>query len=171
MISHLNISNKFIITLISVFVMGASISWYQIKSLQYEKTQDELIFHSRLVLETMIAVRSYTSEDLNHYLKPIQGQKANINHFIKESAPSYAASKVFKILQRNTDFKDFEYKEAALNPTNIKDNLADSFESDLLYKFRTKPELTELSGPLVRNAKDYYYTARPIIIKSVSCLV
>ena len=171
MISHLRLSSKFIIILITVFVVGASISWQQIKSLQYEKTQQELIFQSRLVLETMIAVRSYTSEDINHYLEPIQDTKANLNRFIKESAPSYAANKVFKILQRNTEYKDFEYKEAALNPTNIKDNLADSFESDLLFKFRSNPELTELSGTRTRNAKDYYFTARPISIKSVSCLV
>ena len=170
MLTRLKLGNKFILILIMIFMLGTSISWYLIHTFQHEKTKQQSVFQSHLLLEAMISVRSYTGEYVNQYLKPLQESEAQRGSFIRESAPSYAANKVFEILRRNSNYQDFEYKEAALNPTNRKDNLADPFEATLIESFQGDPQLKELNGPRVRDGEQLFYTARPITIKDPSCL-
>lgn len=169
MIPRLCLRSKFIFILVTVFFIGSTASWYLIQELEHEEVKEEAVYNANLLLESMVAVRNYTSEHVNRYLKPLQESAQNSSEFIRESAPSFAANKVFEILKRNNPkYVDFEYKEAAINPTNRKDNLADLFEQALIHQFRTTGA-DELSGPRLRYGEEFYFSARPIKAQK-SCL-
>ena len=123
MLENLKLSNRFILILVTVFICGAPIAWLVIQHQQTQTSQKELVFKSRLLLESMISVRKYTSSYINQYLKPLQWTDQHKQAFIKETAPSFAANRVFDIFRENEEFKNYQYKEAAYNPTNRQNNL------------------------------------------------
>lgn len=170
MLENLKLSNRFILILVTVFICGAPIAWLVIQHQQTQTSQKELVFKSRLLLESMISVRKYTSSYINQYLKPLQWTDQHKQAFIKETAPSFAANRVFDIFRENEEFKNYQYKEAAYNPTNRQNNLGDDFEQGLIQRFRDNPDLTELEGPRERNGENLFFTARPITIKDAACL-
>jgi methyl-accepting chemotaxis protein len=76
---------------------------------------------------------------------------------------------VFEHLRTNPLYQNFFYKEATLNPTNLRD-LADEFETELVQRFRANPDLREQSGFRTSNGETLFYSARPLAIGSESCL-
>jgi methyl-accepting chemotaxis protein len=99
--------------------------------------------------------------------------KDNERMFIPEVVPAFSAKEVFKNLRKNQNYKDFFYKEAVINPTNKKDDKADSFEEGIVKYFRdlsnSRDILKEQQSDFKKN-ENKFYTARPIIIKEESCL-
>lgn len=170
MVQTVKLGTKFTVVLTAIFMLVAIASLYLIKDIEYEESTEEAIYHAELLLESMVAVRNYTSEHLNQYLEPLQEtEQFKDKQFIRESAPSFAANTVFEILKKNNpEYQGFEYKEASLNPTNRHMNLADEFEIELIQQFLKGGE-SELTGPRSRNGQQLYYVARPIKVKP-SCL-
>jgi HAMP domain-containing protein len=66
-------------------------------------------------------------------------------------------------------YPDFTYKEATINPTNPRDKAVD-WEVDLVQQFKANPAVTELSGERDTPNGRSLYLARPIQVKSESCL-
>ena len=66
-------------------------------------------------------------------------------------------------------YKDFFYKEAPLNPTNLRDK-ADEFEAKIVEKFRNDKSLEQVSGFRSFNSGDIFYIARPLEVSKESCL-
>lgn len=117
-------------------------------------------------MDTMLAVREYTSNDVNPIVAPINKTS---ERFLPEAVPSYSANQVYFYLQRTPGYQHYSYREATLNPTNLKDK-ADPFEARLVEMFRANPALRFQSGDRRTEAGTLHYVARPIVVSKASCL-
>jgi protein-histidine pros-kinase len=87
-------------------------------------------------------------------------------HFLAETIPFYGATTTFKNLR--VKYPDYDYKEAALNPTNPEDRAAD-WEVDVIRSLRDHPGQQETVGERVTPNGPSLYLARPIVAEH-SCL-
>ena len=60
-------------------------------------------------------------------------QQEHQRSFLPQTVPAFAATENFAYLQ--TSYPDYAYKEAALNPTNLRDRAVD-WEADIINTFR-----------------------------------
>ena len=163
---RLNLGAKFTLLLALVFLTGMVVSWFALSEALQSKAEREVVSKAQILLKTMNSVRQYTSENVNVHLRPLLDQRSQ---FISETVPGYSARKVFEYFRNGKDYQDFLYKEATLNPTNLLDK-ADSFEASLVEHFRQDPKLPEQTGFREISGRNMFFTARPIRIRSPSCL-
>lgn len=162
----LNLGTKFTLILIVVFAIGIVATWLILSNVLQRRAEQEISRQSIVLMETMNSVRRYTSTHVNPLLLD---QLATSDEFISESVPAFSARTVFESLRSSDSYRDFFYKEAALNPTNPRD-LADDFETTLLNQFRADTNLRELTGFTTLNGEQVFYNARPMAVGSESCL-
>ena len=160
-----NLSARFTLILSGVFLIGilfgGTVYWRALQG----KAQEEIASQGLLLIETMNAVRGYTSA----HVKPLLAdQLAASPSFIPETVPAFSARTVFENFRSQVDFETYLYKEAALNPTNPLD-LADDFESQLLQKMIAESSAEE-TGYRDYEGIQLYYIARPLKIGAESCL-
>jgi HAMP domain-containing protein len=122
---------------------------------------------SNFFLDSMMAVREYTSRKVNPIVAPLN-QDGDV--FRPEAVPSYSATSVFEYLKAQPDYRNYSYREATLNPTNLKDK-ADPYEAGLVDSFRADSSLKLLSGDRATPLGTVHYVAKPIRITKESCLV
>jgi len=163
---RLNLGAKFTLLLALVFLTGMVASWFALSEALQSKAEREVVSKAQILLKTMNSVRQYTSENVNVHLRPLLAQR---KEFISETVPGYSARKVFAYFRTGKDYEDFLYKEATLNPTNPLDK-ADTFEAALVERFRGNRALPEQTGFREIGGRDMFFTARPIRIRSESCL-
>jgi hypothetical protein len=77
--------------------------------------------------------------------------------------------KFLRVSVRNKEYKEFLYKDALLNPTNLRDK-TDDFEEKIVERFRKESGLKEISGFRNLFGKQVFYSTHPIIITKQSCL-
>ena len=164
-LKNLKLGQKFTLLLTLVFLGGVLASGIALSSVLNRGTQGQLTANALMLMETMNAIRGYTSE----HVQPEIADRLN-EEFLPESVPAYSAREVFETFRLNLGYSDFFYKEATLNPTNLRDK-ADAFETELVNNFRANPnDASEVSGFRNTPAGDLYYIARPIKIAQQSCL-
>ncbi|WP_335018294.1 c-type heme family protein [Nostoc sp.] len=149
-----------------MFIGAIAVSGLALSHALEQKAEAEIAYRSQTIAETMNSVSNYTNTHVNPLLTPMVDTK---NTFIPESIPSFAVREVFENLRKNEDYKDFLYKDANLNPTNLRDK-ADAFEIELIERFRREPELKNLSGFRDSYDEKLFYNARPFSIKNPTCL-
>lgn len=108
------------------------------------------------------AVRSYTL----HSVEPLL-RDGNDVLFLPETVTSFAARAVFDTFK--TEFPDYAYKEAALNPTNPAD-LPNALERELIEQFRADPDLQRLSAEVDGPAGPALTVAFPLAVRQEGCL-
>lgn len=86
-----------------------------------------------------------------------------------EAVPSYSATTVFSLLKEEKSYANYSYREATLNPTNLKDK-ADSLETQIIQEFRSNPTIKIKTGERHTPVGNFHYVARPIKVSSQSCL-
>ena len=166
MFNNLNLSKKFNIFLIVIFISGLVISGTALSAILNQKAEHEVTSRANLLMATMISVRKYTQTQVNPQLAPkIETEE----QFIPQTVPAYSAREVFEDFRTNSEYQNFFYKEATLNPTNLRDK-ADNFETELVEKLRKNPNLQELTGYRPLSSGQVFYIARPIAIKDQNCL-
>lgn len=121
---------------------------------------------SQFFMDAMLAVRSYTSQSVNPIIAPLN---EGPGVFRPEAVPSYSAQTVFSNLKQKSEYRDYSYREAALNPTNLRDK-ADSFETGVINRFREQPGLKVVSGDKQTPLGSVHFVARPIKVGKESCL-
>ena len=163
---RLNLGAKFTLLLALVFLTGMVVSWFALSEALQSKAERDVISKAQILLKTMNSVRQYTSENINKHVKPLLDQRSQ---FISETVPGYSARQVFEFFRNGEDYRDFQYKEATLNPTNPL-NKADRFEASLVERFRQDAKLPEQTGFREISGRNMFFTARPIRVKSASCL-
>lgn len=154
---------KFNLILIAIFLLsliGAAVYYngYLEKNAIADVRQN-----SQVLMETALAIRSYTTDDIKPHLDPM-----NEKRFLPQTVPAFAATETLRRLRDR--FPAYEYKEAVLNPTNPRDRASD-WERTLIEKFRADPtqiEVTDIQGEGIQRA---VHVARPITIKQGQCLV
>ena len=134
-------------------------------TLQHEAEED-VTTRATILMETIDSARNYTIHNINPLLENRLDREST---FIREAIPAFAAREIFERFRDRPEYHDFFYKEAAPNPSNIRD-LADGFENRLVEQFRRQPNLTELSGYRKTAGSTLFYIARPLAVKEVSCL-
>ena len=107
--------------------------------LQDDAREDE-VRQARLMMEAMMAARDYTTHQLNPILQKTQEHQRS---FLPQTVPAFAATESFTYLR--SKYPDYEYKEATLNPTNLRDRAVD-WEADIIAALRNHPERTEIFG-------------------------
>lgn len=167
MLKNLKLGTKLNILLFSIFFFIVIVSGGFL-SLILERNVERTVTDKALVLiETMGAVRDYTSTQINPELS---SRLETEDQFLPQTVPGYSAREVFEGLRTRPEYRNFFYKEATVNPTNLRDK-ADIFEAEIVEKFRQNADLKEVSG--FRHdlpGEDIFYIARPIEIKKKSCL-
>ncbi len=166
MLSNLRLGAKFNLLLFLAFAISITISGLALSVILNRNVEAQITAKAQILIQTMNSVRHYTSTQINPLLAPRLETDAE---FLAQTVPGYSAREVFEDLRKNKDYADFFYKEATLNPTNLRDK-ADNFESDLVQSFRDNGGQKVLSGFRNFPGGDLYYIARPIAIKSESCL-
>lgn len=160
------ISTKFNLLLIFVFIVGIALSGGALSTVLQQRAQLEVTAQATLLMQTMNSLRTYTQTQVNPLLlEELETEPA----FVSESVPTYSVREVFEILRQNEDYTDFFYKDATLNPTNLRDK-ADDFEAGLIERFRQEPEIKELSGFHTLPEGKVFYIARPFALTDPSCL-
>ncbi|MGB7542761.1 MAG: DUF3365 domain-containing protein [Burkholderiales bacterium] len=133
------------------------------RSLLQQNARDEVLQNARIMMESALATRAYTSNQIRPLLE-IQMKY----QFLPQSVPAFAATEQFNDLRKK--FLDYTYKEATLNPTNPRDRTTD-WETDVVNQFRQAPDRPEVVGERETPAGPALYLARPIQIKNAACLI
>ena len=166
MLNNLKLAPKFTLLLSGVFISAIVISGIILSQTTQQKAEGEVASQGRLLMEMMSSVRDYTSANVNPLLAPRLETEPK---FIAETVPAFSATEVFKNLRQNPKYKDFFYKEAVLNPTNLS-HKADDFESEIVNRFRKESKIQEISGFRNLFGKQVFYTTKAITVKKQSCL-
>lgn len=153
---------KFNLVLLPVGVLGlcatALLAWHTLQ----QRAQEESIQTARVMMESASAMRDYTTARIVPLLE------SHIRtEFLSEAIPSFAATEAFRLLHRT--LPAFGYKEAALNPTNPRNRVVE-WEADILNRFRSDPDLREMTGQRDTPTGRSLYLARPIRIQDPACL-
>ncbi|MCZ7564431.1 MAG: DUF3365 domain-containing protein [Burkholderiales bacterium] len=153
---------KFNLVFILVFLAGLAAAGYVSWTLLQNNARDEIVQNARLVMETALSTRGYTSSQV----QPLLATQMKYT-FLPQSVPAYSATEVLEGLKKN--FPEYSYKEATLNPTNPRDRAAD-WEADIVQQFRGTSERKEIVGERDTPTGRSLYIARPIKITDPGCL-
>jgi HAMP domain-containing protein len=153
---------KFNLVLLVIFALGFAAAAAFSKSLLERSAREDVLQDARLIMESALASRDYTSSQIAPLL-----QRLGDGEFLPQSVPAFAATEQFDVLRAK--LPDFSYKEATLNPTNPRDRAAD-WEVDVVNSFRQSPELTEVVGERETPLGRSLYLAKPITIRDPACL-
>lgn len=164
MLKNLQLGKKFTILLLIVFLGGTILSGIALSKLLNYNAQTEISDNAYKLIETLTGVRDYTEDQIG----PELSDKLE-TEFLPQVVPAYAAREVFERLREKNEYKEFFYKEAALNPTNLRDK-ADDFEAATIKRFRQNGNLKEATGFRSFPSGNLFYIARPIRAFPASCL-
>jgi HAMP domain-containing protein len=153
---------KFNLVFMVVFLLGLVAVGTVSNELLQRNARDEIVLNARLVMESALSTRAYTSTQVGPLL-----QTQMKYTFLPQSVPAYSATEVFNGLRKS--FPDYAYKEATLNPTNPS-NRANDWEADIVNQFRNKSDTPEVVGERDTPNGKSFYIARPIQIKAEACL-
>jgi HAMP domain-containing protein len=164
MFRNLKLRQKFSAALLLILIAGIILSSLTLSAVLRQNAEAEVTTTALLLMETMNSVRDYTSE----HVKPELSEHMD-DQFLPEVVPGYSAREVFENLRKNSTYNEFFYKEATLNPTNLRDK-ADNFEAKLVETFKSNDSKVEANGMRVAQGRKIFYIARPIQISKASCL-
>ncbi|MBZ2168627.1 DUF3365 domain-containing protein [Marinobacter sp. F4216] len=158
----MGITTKFNLILIGVLGLGFAVFSAMTHRALYDNAYREVVAQAGLMMDSSMALRSYTEREIRPLLKP-QLTVA----FPPQIVPAYAATQSFMQLRKNNP--EYSYKEASTNPTNPRDRALD-WEADIIRMFRNKPDLEEFSGMRDTPGGQALYLARPIRVTDEGCL-
>ncbi|GGC78458.1 c-type heme family protein [Undibacterium terreum] len=158
----MSIATKFNLVFISIFAIGFVAAGLIANALLKESAREETLQNARFLLESALAVRTYTSKQIAPLL-----QTQMKYQFHPQSVPSYSATENLNTVLKS--YPDFTYKEATLNPTNLRDKASD-WEADVVQKLRSEPTMKEYVGERETPIGRALYIARPLQIKDPACL-
>ena len=162
---NIKISTKFNLFVIIIFIMGILLSGLTFWQTLEHRVETEVSSKALVLMETVNGVRNYTQDRVNPLLKE---RNKTESKFTPEAIPTFAAREVFEYFRKNPDYAQYLYKDAAPNPTNLRDR-ADEFETELVGEFREQGSLQKSGWREFYQGK-VFYVARPFVIKKQSCL-
>ncbi len=161
----MKIGTRVTLNLIVVFVIGILISGIVLSNVLNAKAQGEVNSKASALMQMNNATRNYTNERVQPLLLPKAEEQ---DTFIPESIPAFSVREIFEYFRNTPDYANFLYKDATLDPTNLRDK-ADNFETKIVNKFKNTDENT-LSGYRKISGTKLYYTAKPFSVTNESCL-
>ena len=153
---------KFNVVMVAVFATGLIVSGVLSWRMLNQAARDEVRESAGIMMAAAESIRGYTVEQI----RPLIDLGAH-PEFVPQTVPAYAATETFDDLR--TQYPEYSYKEATLNPTNPR-NKATDWESDIVSSFRSEPDLGELFGERETPQGRALWMARPIRISNPDCL-
>jgi protein-histidine pros-kinase len=164
---------KFSLIFALVFGLGLAAAAALFRSSLQRSAREQVLYHAQIMLETALATRNYTSEQIGPMVSDlVKGRAAERDGvfaelcarkskdvFRPQTVPAFAATQVFEYLRRK--YPDYVYKEASLNPTNPRNRVVD-WEEDIIEVFRSRPELKLLDGERTTPLGKSLFLARPM---------
>lgn len=153
---------KFNLVLVVVFLLGiAGAAIYYDRYLE-QYALDDVRYNSNVLMETALAVRGYTQDNIKPHLDPLNAQ-----NFLPESVPAFAATEVVHRLRDR--YLGYDYKEAVLDPSNPRDR-ATEWEARIIDRFRSGKAGKEITGFHGDGMSRTMFVARPIQVNNPACL-
>ena len=148
---------KFNLVLFILFALGTAATTVVLRDLLQRNAREEIRENAKLLIESALAVRTYTSKNIAPLLE------TQIKYeFRPEMVSAYSAIEMLKHLREaNPDYKNFQYREATLNPTNPV-NRAVEWESDIVNSFRNGTADAPLFGERDTPNGRMLYVAKPL---------
>ncbi len=153
---------KFTLVLVAVFIVGFVFAGLISRQLLQDNARDEVVRNAELMMESAVAVRSYTVDQIKPHLDPMLNAV-----FLPQTVPAYAATEAMRAIQKK--YPGYSYKEATLNPTNPRDRTTD-WEADIVQQFRTDAQTKEVIAERMAATGRVLYIAKPIQITNAACL-
>ena len=153
---------KFNLVFLLVFALGLAATGYVSWRLLERNAREEIAQNARLLMDTAIATRNYTTTQVGPLL-----QTQMKYTFLPQSIAAYSAHEVFNDVRKK--HTEYSYKEAALNPTNPQHRAVD-WETDVITQFRNNKDTTEVIGERDTPTGRSFYVARPFRITNPACL-
>lgn len=149
-----------IILLLLVITMGFILS-----GVLQNYAEQEIVNRASMLMATMNSIRNYTSTQVNPELS---ARLETEQIFLPQTVPAYSAREVFENLRSQEQYSQFFYKEATLNPTNVRDK-ADQFEAEIIQSFRNSSIEQQQGFRSIPGGK-IFYIAHPLKVEKESCL-
>ncbi len=165
-LKNLNITTKLNFILVTIAIITILLSGGVLSFILSQNAERVVTDQALILMETMSAVRNYTSTKVNPELA---SRLETDEQFLPQTVPAYSAREVFENFRNEGGYRDFFYKEATLNPTNLRDK-ADQFEAEIIDQFRDNEQLKQTSGFRSFSSGDVFYIARPLEVSKESCL-
>lgn len=148
---------KFNLVLFILFALGIAATAALSRDLLQRNAREEVYENAKLLIESALAVRDYTSR----HIAPLLETQIKYE-FRPEMVSAYSAIELLKNLREaNPDYKQFQYREATLNPTNPV-NRAVEWESDIVNSFRNGAVKAPLFGQRDTPNGRMLYVAKPL---------
>jgi HAMP domain-containing protein len=148
---------KFNLVFILLFALGIAASGYVSWDLLQRNAREEVYNSAKLLIDNALAVRTYTSQ----HIAPLLETQMKYE-FRPEMVSAYSAIKVLQNLkEKDAEYKDYLYREPALNPTNPDDTPA-SWEQDIILQFRAGTVTSPLAGERDTPIGRVLYLAKPL---------
>ncbi len=157
----MGLRTKFNLLLAVVFLLGVGLWVLASAPILQAVAREEVLQSSRIMMESAAGARKYTSEQIAPLLKADMDTT-----FHPQAVSAYAAKKNFDVL--HAKFKDYTYRESALNPTNLEDRASD-WEADMINEFKQHPEKLEIVLQRSTPMGPTLNLARPLVSKP-ACL-
>jgi protein-histidine pros-kinase len=158
----MGLKTKFNLMMLAAFLVGlalaAGLSWRILS----DNAQREVLQQAGVITAEARGVRDYTTKEI----LPLLAEQSRIR-FLPHTVPSWAAQTVLRTIQ--SDFPNYTYKEAALNPTNPADRATD-WETDIINQFRQNPGLTQFVSTRDSPIGPILSVSQPIRITDPGCL-
>jgi HAMP domain-containing protein len=158
----MNLLVRINLVLALAFTLAALAVGWACSAMLQENAMRETLREAGLMMDSALAMRAYTAAEI----VPLLNAQME-NAFLPQSVPSYAATQNF--LHLHERHPEYAYKEATLNPTNLRDRAMD-WESDLIQQFRNDEHHAEIVGERDTPTGRSMYLARPIRAEA-ECLV
>src|SRR5688500_14013191 len=100
-LGRLNLAAKVTQLLAMRVLAGMVLSWCALSRALQNEAEREVMSKAQMLLHTMLAVRQYTTEDINRHVKPLLDQRTE---FISETVPAYAALRVFENFRKSQEY-------------------------------------------------------------------
>ena len=157
----MGLRTKFNLMLLAVALAGVGLFALAATPILQNLATEEVLQSSRIMMESALGARRYTSEQIAPLLEPSMKRT-----FHPQAVSAYAAKRNFDVLRAR--FADYEYREAALNPTNPEDRATD-WEADVINDFRNHPAKQEIVLQRATPMGQTLNLARPLVAKP-ACL-
>jgi protein-histidine pros-kinase len=153
---------KFNLVLLGAFVVGLALAGTISYHLVNENARREVSHEAAIMITAASAIRNYTAKEI----KPLLADQLKVR-FLPHVVSSWAAQT--NLHEVSTHFPAYNYKEAALNPTNPADRPTD-WETDIIGEFQRDATLKEFESVRDSPAGPILSVSRPIRITDPECL-
>ena len=158
----MSLLTKFNLALTAVFGLALVPAGWLTHGLLQGSARTQVIENARIMMETALAVRTYTIQQVQPLLAPQLDAT-----FLPQSVPAYSATEIFAALRKSKP--EYSYKEATLNPTNPRNRTVD-WEADVVQAFRNDETRTEIVGERETPQGRTLFLSHPIRVKDPKCL-